>query len=96
MQYVFCILVYLENVLLIKLMKNFTPEDLLEFHYKEMTAEQSVELQEELQQNWALRQKLEVIREAAKRLDKSIESPRREAISRILAYAGCKQKAALS
>ena len=77
-------------------MKNFTPEDLLEFHYQELTAEQSIELQEELTQNWALRQKLDVIREAGIRLDKSMESPRIEAIKRILAYAGCKQKATLS
>ena len=78
------------------LMKNFTPEDLLEFHYHELTAEQELEMQTELHHNWALNQKLEVIREASCRLDKSMESPRREAVSRILDYAAFHIKAELS
>ena len=78
------------------LMKNFTPEDLLEFHYHELTAEQELELQSELLHNWALSQKLNVIREAASRLDKSMESPRREAVSRILDYAASYSNAELS
>ena len=77
-------------------MKNFTPEDLLEFHYRELAAEQETELQNELNQNWALRQKLNVIREAASRLDKSMEAPRREAVSRVLGYAAKHLKAELS
>ena len=77
-------------------MKNFTPEDLLEFHYHELTTEQELELQTELNHNWALNQKLKVIREAAIRLDKSMESPRREAVTRILDYAATHINAELS
>jgi hypothetical protein len=77
-------------------MKNFTPEDLLEFHYHELTAEQEHEMQSELNKNWALRQKLNVIREAASRLDKSMEAPRKEAIGRVLGYAAKHLKAELS
>ena len=51
-------------------MKEFSPEDLLEFHYRELSPEQSLELEQELRRNWPLRQKLEVIQEAAERLDK--------------------------
>jgi hypothetical protein len=78
------------------LMSNYTPEDLLEYHYKELNAEQYQALTEELKQNWALRQKLAVIREAAKRLDKSIEKPRQEVVASILKYAGRKQDAIVS
>lgn len=77
-------------------MKNFTPEDLLEFYYKELPAEQMVEVKEELEQNWALRQKLEVIKEAASRLNKSLESPRPQSLRSILQYAGRYEKASLS
>lgn len=76
-------------------MKEFSPEDLLEFHYNEMTPEQRIEMELELKNNWSLRQKMEVIREAAIRLNKSIESPRTEAITSILAYAGRNAKVSL-
>ena len=76
-------------------MKEFSPEDLLEFHYNEMTPEQRFELQQELKSNWSLKQKMEVVREAAKRLNKSIESPRPQVLDSILKYAGKRAKAAL-
>lgn len=77
-------------------MRNFTPEDLLEFHYNELPADQAKEMADELQNNWALREKLAVIREAAQRLDKSMEKPRKEVVSAILKYAAKQKKAVVS
>ena len=68
-------------------MKSFTPEDLLEYYYGEMPPENSADLKERLEQDWALRQKMEVITEAAERLEKSMEPPRNKAIDAILEYA---------
>jgi tellurite resistance protein len=77
-------------------MRNFTPEDLLEFHYNEMQAEERKEMIKTLRENWSLREKLAVIREAANRLNKSIEKPRKESVKTILEYAGRFQKASFS
>lgn len=68
-------------------MNLFTPEDLLEYYYQETTSEKSVAIADALQNNWALYQKYEVICQAAARLNKSIVSPRNEAVQNILAYA---------
>jgi hypothetical protein len=76
-------------------MKNFSPEDLLEFHYHEMSDEKSLQLEQALKENWSLKQKMEVIQEAAERLTKSMESPRPQAVDFILRYACKHVKAAL-
>ncbi len=68
-------------------MYNFTPEDLLQYHYNELTAEESKLLEASVQDDWVLREKLSVIREAAQRLNKSLYSPRQEAINEIMQYA---------
>lgn len=73
-------------------MKYFYPEDLLEFHYKEMSPERSSEVSQALEESWSLREKMEVIREAAERLNKSMEAPRQEAIDHILKYASLRSK----
>ena len=76
-------------------MKEFSPEDLLEFHYNEMAPEQRLELEQELKKNWSLKQKMEVICEATKRLDKSLEKPRPQVLDSILQYAGRHAKATI-
>lgn len=76
-------------------MKNFTPEDLLEFHYNEMPAKKRNELLQTLSENWSLRQKMDIIEEAAERLDKSIERPRDAAVEHILRYAAVHSRATL-
>jgi hypothetical protein len=68
-------------------MNLFTPEDLLEYHYQETSPEKSADITAALQTNWALHQKYEVICEATDRLDKSVMSPRAEAVQAILDYA---------
>jgi hypothetical protein len=68
-------------------MINFTPEDLLEYHYGEMPPSQAAMLEKVLEEDWALNQKRIVIAEAAARLDKSIYAPRQIVLDRIIDYA---------
>lgn len=68
-------------------MNNFTPEDLLQFYYKELPFESMKLISEALQADWTLKQKYDVISEAARRLDNSIQPPRKESIEAILKYA---------
>ena len=68
-------------------MKDFSPEDLLEYHYGEMNVEKSQKLEERLVTDWTLREKLEVIKEASEKLDKSLESPRKKSVDFIIEYA---------
>lgn len=68
-------------------MNIFTPEDLLEYYYQETTPDKAACIAEALQSSWTLQQKYEVLCEAATRLDKSILSPRPEAVNFIMNYA---------
>ena len=68
-------------------MTNFTPEDLLLYLYKETTPEQTTAIEEALKKNWALREKLTVLKTSMQRLDKIQESPRTEVVLNILNYA---------
>lgn len=71
-------------------MINFTPEDLLEYHYGEMEPSHAEMLEKVLEEDWALNQKRIVIAEAAARLDKSMYAPRQVVLDRILDYASKK------
>ena len=68
-------------------MTNFTPEDLLMYLYNETTPEQSAFIDEALKNDWALREKLNVLRASMQRLDRVTESPRTEVVLKILNYA---------
>lgn len=68
-------------------MTNFTPEDLLMYLYNETTPEQSAFIDEALKNDWALREKLNVLRTSMQRLDRVTESPRTEVVLKILNYA---------
>jgi hypothetical protein len=65
----------------------FTPEDLLQFHYGEMPETTKNELRNQLENDWALQQKLSVVEEASKFLDQSLCSPRSKTIDSLMAYA---------
>ena len=71
-------------------MANFTTEDLLMYMYNdEMSELQKAALETELQNNWALREKFNVLKEAQKRLEKlTLHTPRRQTIDAIMQYAG--------
>ena len=75
---------------------SFTPEDLLEFLYKETTPERTQAIEEALRADWTLREKLAVLQTARERLDRISESPRTETILRLLRYAAAENLAVRS
>jgi hypothetical protein len=65
----------------------FTPEDLLRYLYKETSPAMNRAIEAALDEDWTLREKLEVLKASARNLDKIVESPRTEVIKNILQYA---------
>jgi hypothetical protein len=74
-------------------MNSFTPEELLQYLYKETSTEKTAAIAAALESDWSLREKLEVITAATKRLDALKTSPRQQAIDNIMQYA---EKAVIS
>jgi len=74
----------------------FTPEDLLEYLYKETDLERTQAIEEALEVDWTLREKLSVLQGARQRLDRLIESPRTEIVLRVLRYAESQKVSARS
>jgi predicted Ser/Thr protein kinase len=72
-------------------MSNFTPEDLLLYLYNEMDAANRAALEQSLEKDWTLREKLGVLKTSMQRLDRLVQSPRTEVILDILRYAAPKQ-----
>lgn len=66
---------------------SYTPEDLLEYLYKETDPERTQSIEAALQSDWTLREKLSVLQTARERLDRLVESPRTEIILNILRAA---------
>lgn len=67
--------------------QTFTPEDLLQYLYKETTPEQTAAIEQALAENWTLREKFEVIKAGYRRLEQIRFSPRTETVLNILRYA---------
>ena len=65
-------------------MTNFTPEDLLQYLYKETSPQQTAQIEEALNHDWALREKLAVLKASMQRLDKLVVSPRTEVVLSVL------------
>jgi hypothetical protein len=65
----------------------YTPEDLLQYLYKETSPSQTAAIEQSLKEDWTLREKLEVLQASVKRLDTALESPRTEVVLRVLNYA---------
>lgn len=76
-------------------MTNFTPEDLLLYLYKETSEEQTIAIEEALQKDWTLREKLGVLKASMKRLDKVVVTPRTEVVLNVLSYAREKSAATI-
>ncbi|MDQ3278270.1 MAG: hypothetical protein M3Q06_08080 [Bacteroidota bacterium] len=72
-------------------MHNYTPEDLLLYLYKETSPEQTAAIEDALQKDWTLREKLVVLKAAQERLNNLTVSPRTEAVLDILKYAAAQQ-----
>ena len=68
-------------------MRNFTPEDLLLYLYKESSPQLTAEIGQAVQLDWTLREKFNVLKTSMQRLDQIQESPRTEVILNILNYA---------
>lgn len=68
-------------------MTKFTPEDLLLYLYKETSPEKTAAIETALKLDWALREKLSVLKASMQRLDKIVESPRTEVVLNVLNYA---------
>lgn len=65
----------------------FTPEELVQYLYKETSPARTAQIEEALQQDWSLREKLEVLQNSIQALNRPLESPRTEAVMNILNYA---------
>jgi hypothetical protein len=68
-------------------MTNYTPEDLILYLYNETSDLQTLAIDEALEKDWTLREKLQVLKTSMLRLDKISASPRTETILNILNYA---------
>jgi hypothetical protein len=65
----------------------FTPEELIQYLYQETSPEKTAAIEAALQEDWTLREKLEVLKASVKSLDRVVESPRPQVILNILNYA---------
>jgi hypothetical protein len=65
----------------------FTPEELLQYLYKETSPEKSAAIEAALRDDWTLREKLEVLQASTQSLNTALESPRMEVILRVMDYA---------
>lgn len=69
-------------------MSIFTPEELIQYLYGEVSQEQAMNIEKALQNDWSLQQKLAVLKESQQILDAvPLQQPRKQAISAILNYA---------
>jgi hypothetical protein len=68
-------------------MTKFTPEDLLMYLYKETSATQTKAIEAALEKDWSLREKLAVLKDSMKRLDKLTTMPRTEVVLNVLNHA---------
>lgn len=68
-------------------MHNFTPEDLLLFLYQETDESTTKAIQQALNDDWTLREKLSVLRTSMQRLDDIKEQPRTEVVLNVINYA---------
>ena len=69
-------------------MLNSTLEDLVLYMHRELSPAKKAEVEDELQQNWVLREKYNVLLESLNRLNKiKLQSPRMQTINAIMQYA---------
>jgi len=73
-------------------MHNYSPEQLIQYLYKETTPETTAAIEQALQQDWTLREKLAVLKTSMERLNSIAQSPRTETVLAILKYASQEAK----
>lgn len=74
-------------------MLHYTPEDLIRYIYKETTPAETAAIEQALEKDWSLREKLAVLQASGHRLNTLIEKPRTETILSILRYAAATEGA---
>jgi hypothetical protein len=65
----------------------FTPEDLVMYLYQETSSEKTAAIELALQNDWTLREKFEVLKQAHTSLEQTLVSPRTETVLSVLNYA---------
>ena len=73
-------------------MHNYSPEELIQYLYKETTPETTAAIEQALEQDWTLREKLAVLKTSMERLNSITQSPRTETVLAILKYASQEAK----
>lgn len=73
-------------------MHNFTPEDLILYLYKETSPEATAAIEQALNEDWTLREKLNVLKTSMERLNSIVVSPRTEVILNVLRHARQNEK----
>ncbi|HET9055433.1 MAG TPA: hypothetical protein VFN30_01170 [Chitinophagaceae bacterium] len=68
-------------------MNNFTPEDLLLYLYNEASLEEKTAIEVQLQKDWTLREKLNVLKASIRHLGEISYSPRTEVVLNVLRYS---------
>ena len=72
-------------------MHNYSPEDLILYLYKETSPDATAAIEKALQDDWTLREKLNVLKTSMERLNSITVSPRTEIILNILRHARTKE-----
>lgn len=65
----------------------YTTNDLIRFIYKETSAKESIQIAEQISENWSLKEEYEMLRDAYRQLPKVTFSPKKETLSNILGYS---------
>jgi hypothetical protein len=68
-------------------MSNFTPEDLLEYFYREVSPKKRDAVKVALESHWTLQEKYNIIAQAAEKLDKSLVAPRKQSVAAVIEHA---------
>ena len=72
-------------------MTKFTPEDLVQYLYKETSEQKTAAIRAALQSDWDLKESFELILTAQKNLEEIKLSPRDEAVNKILQHTTKKE-----
>ena len=73
-------------------MYNYSPEDLILYLYKETSPEATAAIEKALDEDWTLREKLNVLKTSMERLNSITVSPRTEVILNVLRHARTKEE----
>ena len=68
-------------------MTNFTPEELVQYLYKDISSKKAAAIEQALTEDWTLREKISVLKTSMQRLDQTMVSPRTEVVLNVLNYA---------